>query len=468
MRLPFPNGGAATTALIDAESGDIISYQQLDDLVEARMARLGIDRGVALLLCRNTIATVVDYLAALRAGLAVMPFDAATDAHTVAGLLATYRPDVVLGADESLELEGCADTGEGIWVRVADDVEVCGDLAILLSTSGSTGSPRMVRLTAANIAANTRSIIASLGITAVDRAITSMPLHYSYGLSVLNTHLAAGASVVVSGASIIDPAFWAAVRDHEVTTIAGVPYTFAMLSRLRFDPATTPSLRSVTQAGGKLDLDATRTFHERFSAAGVGLYIMYGQTEAGPRISCLPADRLGEKIGSAGLAMEGGTLSIEDDGAPLAPGEVGEVVYSGPNVMLGYATRREELTCRDDTDGVLRTGDLGYLDEDGYLYITGRIKRIAKLFGSRVSLDEVEAHLAALGPVAAVAGGEDRLHIHHQNIDADAVVAARKALSLELKVPLAAVHMHLDSEFPLMPSGKVNYRELTRRHEEGA
>jgi len=465
MRLPFLGRSGSAVALIDAASGDQLDYDALSAAVTARAAELGRTDGVALLSCTNSVATVIDYLAALEAGLAVMPLDAAMDRVARDGILRDYRPDLVLGAEG--DLDGYHRTVDRVLER--DDAEhqppVHPDLAILLSTSGSTGSPRMVRLTDRSISVNTLDIIDSLGITSEDRAITSMPLHYSYGLSVLNSHLAAGASVVVSAASVVDPAFWSAVNDYAVTNFAGVPYTFAMLSRLRFTPAMVPSVRLITQAGGKLDLDSTRRFHESFSAAGVGLAIMYGQTEAGPRIACLPVDRLGEKLGSAGIAMSSGRLHIDEVDSALPAGTSGEVIYTGPNVMLGYATSREELHGRDDMNGVLRTGDVGHLDDEGFLFITGRIKRIAKLFGSRVSLDEVEAHVAALGPVAAV-GGAEKLHVHHQNPDDDAVAAARKALSRELKVPIGAVVMHREAEFPLMSSGKVDYRELTARHGE--
>lgn len=465
MTLPFPHGEPDAVAIIESSTGRTFTYGELDELIEQRAAEIDHSNGVALLLCVNEVATIVDYLAALRRGLAVLPLDAATELRTLAEITERYRPDVILGDSSTVKFDGYAISATRLQVRDGSSIAVCADLAILLSTSGSTGSPRMVRLTRGNIAANTRSIIESLSITAADRAITSMPFHYSYGLSVVNTHLAAGASLVVSGASVLEPEFWNAVRLHGVTTIAGVPYTFAMLTRLRFDPTSTPSVQKVMQAGGKLDLDSTRRFYELFSSAGIAFYIMYGQTEAGPRISCLPAERLGDKLGSAGLPMSGGALFIDEVDSVVPARTRGEVIYVGPNVMLGYATARAELTCSNDANGVLRTGDLGYLDDEGFLFITGRIKRITKLFGSRVSLDEVEAHLAELGPVAAVGGGEERLHVHHQNNDDEVVDRARKSLSRELKVPLASILMHFENEFPLMPSGKVDYRELTTRHE---
>jgi acyl-CoA synthetase (AMP-forming)/AMP-acid ligase II len=468
MRLDFVGRRGASTALIDSADGSALSYDELDDLVQQRRVQLTDGTGVALLLCQNTIATVIDYLAALAAGYSVMPLDAAIASEPLDGILAGYRPEWILGTDSTRNFLGYdATQGDSAQRRTASDAfDVCGDLAILLSTSGSTGSPRMVRLSESNVNANTRSIISSLSITEHDRALTSMPLHYSYGLSVLNSHLAAGASVVISSASVIDPLFWSAIADHSVTTFAGVPYTFAMLKKLKYSPAKTPSITKITQAGGKLDVESVSELQSLCAANEVEFFIMYGQTEAGPRISCLPSSRLHEKLASAGLSMSGGDLFIDEVDSDLPAGTRGEIVYRGPNVMLGYASVREDLTGEDVANGVLRTGDLGYIDPDGFLFVTGRIKRIAKLFGTRVSLDEVEALMAGLGVVAAV-GGNDKLHIHHQCTDSEAITSARKSLSRTLKAPSAAIVMHFDSEFPVMPSGKVDYRSLTERHTAG-
>jgi acyl-CoA synthetase (AMP-forming)/AMP-acid ligase II len=463
--LTFLGRRGSLPAIIDGVTNVVLTYSELDDLVQLRKADLGDGPGVAILLCENTVRTVVDYLAALAANFTVMPLDAQTDSAALSLIVESYRPEWILCEFSGGGFAGYSPRGESAALHrtLPDDVVVGDDLAILLSTSGSTGSPRMVRLTTANLNANTESIVASLSIVPGDRAISSMPLHYSYGLSVLNSHLAAGSSVVISGSSVLDPLFWSAISTHCVTTFAAVPYTFAMLNKIQYDPASTPSISKITQAGGKLDIGSTLAWHTLCEKNEVEFFVMYGQTEAAPRMTCLPSDRLKDKLGSVGLPMFGGNLFIDEVDSDTPAGSQGEIIYRGPNVMLGYASAREDLTNEDDMHGILRTGDVGFLDEDGFLFITGRLKRIAKLFGTRVSLDEVEALMATLGVVAAVGGG-DRLHIHHQNVGDKDVALARKALSRTLKTPLAAVVMHYEVDFPLMPSGKVDYRTLTDRH----
>ena len=465
MDLAFVGRRGESVAIIDSINNSFLTYSELDDLVQLRKVDLGEGPGVALLLCQNTVRTVVDYLAALAAKYAVMPLDEQVDSAALSAIVESYRPEWILGMPPGGSFDDYGLSGDSAAFRriLPDNAMVDADLALLLSTSGSTGSPRMVRLTTANLNANTDSIKTSLSIGPGDRAISSMPLHYSYGLSVLNSHLAAGASVVISESGVLDPPFWSAISAHSVTTFAAVPYTFAMLNKLQYTPASTPSISKITQAGGKLDVESTLAWHTLCEENGVEFFVMYGQTEAAPRMTCLASTRLKEKLGSVGLPMSGCDIFIDEVDGNVPAGTQGEIIYRGPNVMLGYASSREDLAGGDVLNGILRTGDLGYLDEDGFLFITGRLKRVAKLFGARVNLDEVEALMATLGAVAAV-GGSDKLHIHHQNVEDQDVKAARKALSRTLKVPAAALVMHYERHFPLMASGKVDYRNLTERH----
>ncbi|GAB3865821.1 hypothetical protein GCM10027610_116700 [Dactylosporangium cerinum] len=183
-----------------------------------------------------------------------------------------------------------------------------------------------------------------------------------------------------------------------MTSLALVPSQYEMLRRLRFDPWRYPSLRTLTQAGGRLRAELVRDFHDRMASAGGRLFVMYGQTEAAPRLTTLPADRLAEKLGSVGPAVPGGRLTVrlEDGTETTEPGVVGEVLYRGPNVMMGYAETAADLARGDEQGGLLETGDLGHLDEEGYLFIDGRLKRFGKVFGVRLNLDDIE-RLAAAG-----------------------------------------------------------------------
>jgi long-chain acyl-CoA synthetase len=379
-------------------------------------------REIALVRCGPDALSAVAYLAALEAGHAAILLEAGADP---APIVERYDPRYVIEDRE---------------VHVREDAapaDLHPDLRLLLSTSGSTGSPKLVRLTARNVLANADAITEYLGLDAGERAVASLPLPYSYGLSVLNSHLRAGASVAFTPHSVIRPEFWEDVRRHEVTSFAGVPYSYAMLERIGMRDMALPSLRTMTQAGGRLDPEVALRYADR-----ARFFVMYGQTEATARIAYVPPERLREKAGAIGIAIPGGRLSV---------GEGDELVYEGPNVMLGYAESREDLARGDDLAGVLPTGDLGRVDGDGFFFVTGRLKRIAKVFGQRVNLDEVEA--AVEGPAGAVAG-EDRIDVFAER-GADARTLARR-----FRLPPRALQVHVVERLPLKGSGKVDYAAL--------
>ncbi|HWS33964.1 MAG TPA: AMP-binding protein [Actinoplanes sp.] len=390
-----------SATVVDAATGETLTT----DLIDAAERELPTESPVFLAMT-TTVQSIATYLAALRAGRPVLLLD----------------PEI-----DQTALRQRFTTGE-----------VHPDLALLLTTSGSTGDPKLVRLSRDAVLANAEQVADSLGITGDDVAITTLPLFYSYGLSVLHSHLLRGATVVLERTGIMQKDFWTAVNEHRVTSMAFVPSQYEMLRRLRFDPARYPSVRTLTQAGGRLRTELVT----EFAAKTDRFFVMYGQTEAAPRMACLPFDRLTEKLGSAGVAMPGGTFTIED----------GEVVYRGPNVMMGYAETAADLIRGDDQGGVLRTGDLGRLDEDGFLFITGRLKRIAKVFGVRINLDDVEREF----PVAAVAG-DDKLHVFTREADTRAL---RTKISEWLGTHFTGVDVRTIEAVPLLPNGKTDYRAL--------
>ena len=363
--------------------------------------------------------------------------------------------------DRSTELW---DGGTELWERDTPSSTVPHpELATLLATSGSTGDPKLVRLSRGAVLANTASIIEALGITGADVAVSSLPFYYSFGMSVLNTHLAAGATVVVEAGGLVARSFWPAVDRYQVTSLALVPSQYEMLRRLRFDPRRHPSLHTLTQAGGRLRADLVRDFHERMASVGGRLFVMYGQTEAAPRLTTLPAGRLAEKLGSVGPAVPGGRLTVrlEDGTETTAPGVVGEVLYRGPNVMMGYAETAADLARGDERGGLLETGDLGHLDEEGYLFIDGRLKRFGKVFGVRLNLDDVERLAAATGPgaVAAVAG-DDRVVVFVEGATVEQLAPRVSQLADRLKLHWSGFTMRGVPALPLLSNGKVDYRAL--------
>lgn len=457
-------------ALIDATSGAVCSYAELIDRGHDAVGPFGNGRQLLFLFAANDVLSAVTYAGALLGGHPVALLDAKSPAPAAARLVASYRPAWVAGplgigaqlAAEAVPVERivAAEGGELVRTGYSDQTAAHPNLAVMLTTSGTTGSSKFVRLSQANLDANAGAIAEYLGLTPAERAITSLPIHYSFGLSVVNSHWWTGASVVMTGESVIQKPFWESFERFECTSLAGVPYTYQMLERVGFRDRSLPSLRTLQQAGGALDRGLSGTYGAAMAARGGRFFVMYGQTEATARIAYVPPDRLAEKSGSAGVAIPGGRLSIDPDGGERSDGHlVGEVVYEGPNVMLGYADGPADLVRGDDLGGVLRTGDIGYLDDEGFLFLTGRSKRIAKVFGLRVNLDEIEGRLREHGP-AAVVGGQDKIWAFCAFGSDVSVTALAASLARELKLHPSALQFRRIEEIPRTSSGKTDYRQV--------
>lgn len=435
-------------ALLLPESGACLDHAGLCRRVEEAAARLRpLAPAVLMMELTADVGAVVAYLAALSAGLAVMPLPAGLAEETVQALIARYRPELVRRPSA---VEGYEER-DGLWHRQdGSQPPPHADLALLLSTSGSSGSPKCARLGRQAVEANARQIVEALGIGHGERAPTSLPLSYSYGLSVLNSHLAAGASVILTTDSVTGRPFWQALAQHGATSLAGVPATYDMLRRLDLDALAPPSLKTLTQAGGALPPAWVRHFDAFMRRRGGRLFIMYGQTEATARIAVLPPEDLPGRLGAAGRALPGGALSIDRAN--------GHVLYRGPNVMMGYAEGRDDLARGDDLAGLLDTGDLGRLDDDGILWITGRDKRIAKIGGLRLNLDEVELRAAKFGPAAVMDGGAWLGVALAGTVLPDR--SARQDFARLLGLHSTQLRWLAVADLPLSANGKTDYRAL--------
>lgn len=458
--------------LIDARSGRVVTAGQ----IRARAAEIKqTERGLAFLMADGSLESSEWFLGLFEARHPVALLDPGTPVSLVLELISQYRPDVIIDPSGNilnlLMSPRLKEIGRlrnrKIWYANTKGLVPHKDLAVMLTTSGSTGSPKFVRLSVANILSNAQQIITSLGIRADDRAVTTLPLFYSFGMSVFTSHVLAGASVVVTTVSMLEERFWSDMVKYCVSFLPGVPATYSMLKRLGFEQRRLPSLRALTQAGGRLTPDLVSFFHEVMASRNGELFVMYGQTEASPRMACLPSDSLPEKIGSAGLALPGGQFTIRGlEGEILAPGEIGEIFYRGPNVMMGYAESREHLALGSTNGEELSTGDLGYLDDHGFLFLTGRSKRICKLAGTRVSLDEIEGMISGILPgdaqIAAVDSGEAGVAIFVSEVDAAARIILRREIANNLRVPPKLLSIILVDRIPLLASGKTDYASLAQ------
>ncbi|MGN0100374.1 MAG: AMP-binding protein [Dietzia sp.] len=455
-RRPSPIGVVSTFvrragAVAVVADGNEVTYSALARMCAARAAdypQVSGGRRLIGLVAANTLAFLVDYLAAHEAGHVVMllpPDGPAADA-----ILAAWPPDLVAG-------DG-APVPRGVHTA-PPRYDLHDDLALLMSTSGSTGTPKLVRQSRAAVLANAASIVEYLRIRPTDRAITTLPPHYCYGLSVLHSHLLAGAAVILNTDSVSRPAFWERAAAHGATTFAAVPHTVELLGRVgleRLDGLT--RLRYVTQAGGRLAPDAVRRVASYLEARGAELVVMYGQTEATARMGYLPAHLARTRPGAVGIAIPGGEFRVD---RPRGAGidEPGELVYRGPNVMMGYATTPADLGRGPELEE-LRTGDLARIAEDGLVEIVGRMGRETKIFGHRIDLGRVESILADRGFDVSCVGEPDRLVVvTRERPDSSAAAVAAAAAAASGLAP-SAVDVLVVSDYPRTAAGKVDQAAL--------
>ena len=421
----------------------VITFEHLADRVDELAAQLGGMRRLVLVRGGSSVDAVVAYLAALQAGHPVILTPAARPDRPDPWLT-THDPDIVIDADH-------ADHGDGLRVdirRSASTHVLHPDLALLLTTSGSTGSPRLVRLSHSNLTSNADAIATYLGLGATDRGVLNLPLHYCYGLSVLNSHLSVGAGVVVTDRSVVDTCFWDLVEAHGVTGFAGVPHTFDLLDASGFADRQLSRLRYVTQAGGKLSPERVTQYLQLGQRRGWDFIVMYGQTEATARMAFLPTEIAERHPSAVGVAIPGGDLRLD----PVTS----EIVYRGPNVMMGYASTPEDLA-RGPELTELRTGDLGRVLPDGLLEVVGRRSRFAKVFGLRLDLDEIERHLASADLPAACAEVDGSLAVIVER--RRHVARARRAVADLCGIPVWIVHA-THGEIPSTESGKTDHRAV--------
>ncbi|CAN7253945.1 AMP-binding protein [Knoellia sp. LjRoot47] len=431
-------GDAVALRWLDRSGMQTLPYAVLAARVDERRVALGTTPRLVLLEAGNDVESVVTLLAALAGGHPVVL--AAPGGG--AGLVEAWDPDVV-ARGPLLEAR-----------RPGSAHDLHPDLALMLSTSGSTGSPKLVRLSTANLDCNAEQIVDALGLRADDVAATTLPLQYCYGLSVLLSHLSVGAGVLLTDLSVVDTCFWEAFGEAGGSTLAGVPYTFDLLDAAGFASRDLPRLRLLTQAGGRMDPAAVRRWVALGEERGFDLLVMYGQTEATARMATLPAHLAADNPTSIGVAVSGGRFSL----APVegAAAGVGELVFEGGNVMMGYATTAADLA-RGAEVTALHTGDLARFTADGLVEIVGRRSRFAKVCGLRIDLDRVESDLTSGGRTAYVMDGGDRLLVA---VTASAgecdVVSVRREVSERYAVPRTAVVVTDVGEVPRTPSGKVD------------
>jgi acyl-coenzyme A synthetase/AMP-(fatty) acid ligase len=460
-------------ALAD-EYGKKLTYGELADTGDEIAAATG-GRCLVVSLCRNTIGSAVGYISFLNHNIVPIMLSEHLEADLRSNLLETYKPEYVwIPREKEADFPGWEAVYHAcdyslLKTGYEENYPLYEELALLLTTSGSTGSPKFVRQSYANIRANTDSIVEYLKLDETERPITTLPMNYTYGLSIINSHLMVGATILITDKSLMQKEFWSFFKEEKATSFGGVPYTYEMLKKLRFMRMELPDLRTMTQAGGKL----TPELHEEFAGfakeKNKNFVVMYGQCEATARMGYLPADKAVEKKGSMGIAIPGGRFTLIDvnGGAITKPHVTGELVYDGDNVTLGYAECGADLEKGDERHGHLETGDMAQFDEDGYFYIVGRKKRFLKIYGNRVNLDETERLIKGKfdGIDCACAGVDDHMNIFLT--DASVELKVKDFVVSKTGLNPAAFKTIIIDEIPKNDAGKTLYKELERRADHG-
>ncbi len=449
------------------DNGKQMSYAQLADESDALAQNIS-GRCLVFCLCSNAAGALIGYVSLILNHNPVLLLDTHIDEELLQHFIEEYKPDYLWAPqDKNLLFQNVIYRSHGyclVKTSYSCAYPLYENLALLLTTSGSTGSPKLVRLSYENLIANTNSIVQYLELTEKERPVTTLPMNYTYGLSIINTHLKVGATLLLTEKSLMQKEFWEFLSKEQATSFGGVPYTYEMLNKLLFFRRDLPSLKTMTQAGGKLLPELHKKFAEYAAAKNKNFVVMYGQTEATSRMAYLPADKSLEKNGSMGIAIPGGRFDLIDENGSIItqPHIVGELIYYGKNVSLGYAQCGEDLAKQDERLGRLETGDMAKFDEDGFYYIVGRKKRFLKIFGNRVGLDETERLIKTHFPAieCACCGSDDKLYAFIT--DERLCDAVKTFLAEKTRLNPVAFCVQYVQEIPKNDAGKILYNDFEK------
>jgi len=449
---------------------NFLRYSELAHIGEC-IKELICGRKLVFHVCSNSIGSIAGYVAFYNNSQVQLLLSQDMEDDILNKLMELYHPKFLYIArarqSEFSELKFITNVYEYMLLETAFDTDynIHEDLALLLSTSGSTGSQKYVRQSYNNVRSNAEAIVKYLEIDSKEKPIITLPMNYTYGLSIVNSHLLVGATLLVTEKNIMQKDFWNFFSEFNATSISGTPYTYEMLDMIGFTRMTLPSLKAMTQAGGKLRELLHKKFAEYADRNNIKFFVMYGQTEATARIAYLPYQRAVEKCGSVGIAIPGGKLMLVDKGKEIDKEHTpGEIVYYGLNVTLGYAENYSDLAKGDDRNGLLYTGDIGMRDEDGFYYILGRKKRILKMFGKRISLDELECLIKNEFNIieCCCCGKDNELSIYIENNDKKLKILIMDYIIAKIKINPVAIAIKCIDKIPKTESGKVIYTMLDK------
>lgn len=464
-------GKYKSSKAIVSEEGSI-TYEELETHAQSMRSQLA-PGSLVVHFAENTIGSVCGYVGFLYNKLVPILLNSRIDGAFAERLLDLYRPEYIYVPNRIRDkFPDYAEKYNALGFSVLktnfqNKHPLHSDLALLMTTSGSTGSPKLVRQSHRNIQSNAESIANYLELDKNEKPLCVLPMNYTYGLSVINSHLLVGATIVLTQRSLFEPELWRLCREEGATSFSGVPYNYEILKKLRFSRMNLPALRTMTQAGGRLSEEMQKEFGQFAKENNKRFFVMYGQTEATARMSYLPHENTLDKPGSIGRAIPGGKfwLLSEDEKVIEKPDAVGELVYGGPNVAMGYAEVAADLAKGDEFRGVLKTGDMAKMDSDGFFFIVGRKKRFLKIFGNRVNLDEMEQLLRGKFPLfdCACVGVDDRMSVFVTSDSAERQAEVKKFISEKSGLHPSGFAVNFVAELPKNEAGKVQYSGLGKK-----
>lgn len=444
---------------IRSDSGVSLTYASLYSA--CRYFRNAIPpRSLILFLADRSIQSLTLYYCALSENCVLLPIDSGAKASVVERFLHSYRPRFIWGKTEKIK----SFQGIGKAAFIKEDYSLCetiypgvklhNDIALLLTTSGSTGSPKTVRISYNNLLENTKAILEALSLEDGAVGPTTLPIQYTYGTAICNMHFAVGGTLLATERTVLDPSFHAFVRENDLTNIQGVPYIHEMLDRIGFYDNLPASLSLVTMGGGQAPQCLQKKMNQILQKHGVRFAALYGQTEGTTMLTKIPDWLEMNEPGCIGVACKGMKAEIDPD--------TNELVFSGSSVCMGYAEDAEDLQKSDENHGLLRTGDLARMDERGCIYLIGRIKRIIKLAGIRVNLDDVETIAAELfgGAECACCGRDNDMVVYQSR--SNETTREKRLLSNRLRISQALFRIEYINEIPRKENGKVDYPRLEK------
>jgi len=450
----------------------IIKYKDLIQGIENFKFYIKENKKLTFLFCSNDVEIIIAYLSFLDLRNPLMLIDSNLEDKKINELIKSYNPEYIFinknNLNQKMKKMYSINNVNGIFINLKIKKKflikkkINKDLSILLGTSGSLGNSKYVKLTKKNIEDNTKKIIKYLNLKTNDRTITTLPFNYSYGFSIINSHLSAGASIVLNNFSLLEQKFWKLYEDNNITNFNGVPFTYEILKKLKFNKFFNKNLKFITQAGGRMSSINLAECLKLCIKNKVNFFTMYGQTEASPRMSYVNLSKYKEKVGSIGKVLDGCKFSLHDayEKKILSPNIEGELIFEGNNIFKGYAESYKNLDILTNFSK-LKTGDIAKFDKDGFFFITGRKKRFIKIYGIRFGLDEMEKILDNKFKVKFYCLGSDNKLIITTNHPSNKKYDVSQ-ISEFLKIRKKNIELRTNMEIPLKSNGKMDYQKMQK------